>query len=93
MSQTASRIHDHEVVVYGSSITVATNGTKFLEEWGVETVARRDTVKQKLIMHNWKDSTINDIYDLNDYTKPWRYVYNLFHRIDLHEQLQNRAKT
>jgi salicylate hydroxylase len=43
-------------------------------------------------MHNWKDGTINDVYDLSDYKEKWGYVYNMFHRIDLHEQLQIKAK-
>jgi salicylate hydroxylase len=42
--------HNHQVIVYerahfasevGASISVAANGTKFLEEWGVDTVAGR----------------------------------------------------
>ncbi|CAF1672500.1 unnamed protein product, partial [Adineta ricciae] len=97
----ALRRYGHEVTVYerahfasevGASISVAANGTKFLEEWGVDTVAGRSVILKKLIMRNWKDGTPNDVYDLSDYKEKWGYVYNMFHRIDLHEQLQIRAK-
>ncbi|CAF1188324.1 unnamed protein product [Adineta steineri] len=91
----------HQVTVYerahfasevGASISVAANGTKFLEEWGVDTVAGRSVILQKLIMRNWEDGSIKDVYDLNDYKERWGHVYNMFHRIDLHEQLQKTAK-
>lgn len=43
-------------------------------------------------MRNWSDGKILDVYDLGDYKDRWGYVYNMFHRIDLHEQLQATAK-
>lgn len=52
----------------------------------------RSVILQKLIMRNWNDGTIKDVYDLSDYKKNWGYVYNMFHRIDLHEQLKLTAK-
>ena len=42
-------------------------------------------------MRNWHDGSIVDVYDLSDYKEKWGYVYNLFHRIDLHEQLKATA--
>ncbi|CAF3936811.1 unnamed protein product [Adineta steineri] len=98
----ALRRHGHEVTVYehahfasevGASISVAANGTKFLEEWGIDIVAGRSVVLQKLIMHNWKDGIVNDVCDWSDYKEKWGYIYNMFHQIDLHEQLQINAKT
>ncbi|CAF0955024.1 unnamed protein product [Adineta steineri] len=97
----ALRRHGHEVTIYehahfasevGASVSVAANGTKFLEEWGINTVAGRSVILQKLIMRNWTDGTINDVYNLSDYKEKWGYVYNTFHRTDLHEQLHIKAK-
>ncbi|CAF1354197.1 unnamed protein product [Adineta steineri] len=97
----ALRRHGHEVTVYehahfasevGASVSIAANGTKFLEEWGINTVAGRSVILQKLIMRNWTDGTINDVYNLSDYKEKWGYVYNAFHRTDLHEQLHIKAK-
>ncbi|CAF3266067.1 unnamed protein product [Rotaria sp. Silwood2] len=44
-------------------------------------------------MHNWSDGKIIDVYDLSDYKDKWGYDYHMFHRIDLHEQLQLKAKS
>jgi salicylate hydroxylase len=44
-------------------------------------------------MRNWTDGIIRDVYDLSDYKSRWGYNYYMFHRINLHEQLQLTAKT
>ncbi|CAF1340704.1 unnamed protein product [Adineta steineri] len=98
----ALRRHGHVVTVYershfasevGASLTIAANGTKYLDQWGIDIIGARAIIVKKLIMRNWTDGTIRDVYDFNDYKTKWGSNYYMFHRIDLHEQMQLTAKT
>ncbi|KAK7517911.1 uncharacterized protein IWZ02DRAFT_447470 [Phyllosticta citriasiana] len=97
---TALRRAGHKVTIYerahyagevGASISCAANGTRWLEEWGVDVPVGRPVILQKLILHDWKTGKVQDVYDLGDYKDRWGYVYNMFHRVNMHEMLMRSA--
>lgn len=96
----ALRRQGHRVTIYerfdfggevGASLSVASNGSKMLEEWGVDIRAARPVVLRSLIMHDWASGTVTDTYDLGDYRDKFGTDYNNFHRIDLHNVLKETA--
>ncbi|KAA8571163.1 hypothetical protein EYC84_000506 [Monilinia fructicola] len=97
---TSLRQAGHRVTIYeradfagevGASISCAANGTKWLEEWGVNISIGRPVVLQKLISHDWKTGEVQNVYDLADYKSRWGYYYNMFHRVNMHEMLMDSA--
>jgi salicylate hydroxylase len=58
----------------GASISCAANGTRWLEDWGVNIPLGRPVILQKLISHDWKTGEIVNVYDLADYKEKWGYV-------------------
>ncbi|KAE9969433.1 hypothetical protein BLS_001881 [Venturia inaequalis] len=97
---TSLRKAGHKVTIYerahfagevGASISCAANGTRWLEEWGVNISIGRPVVLQKLILHDWQTGEINNVYDLGDYKERWGYVYNMFHRVNMHAMLMDSA--
>ncbi|TAQ88663.1 hypothetical protein B7494_g3031 [Chlorociboria aeruginascens] len=75
----------------GASISCAANGTRWLEEWQVNLSLGRPVVLQKLILHDWKTGEVLNEYDLGDYKEKWGYVYNMFHRVNMHDMLMDSA--
>lgn len=80
---TALRKSGHKVTIYeradfagevGASISCAANGTRWLEEWGVDIPIGRPVVLQKLISHDWKTGEVTNVYDLADYKEKWGYA-------------------
>jgi len=51
----------------GASLSVASNGSRFLEQWGVNIPAVKPVVLKKLIMHDWKTGEVKSEYGLGDY--------------------------
>jgi salicylate hydroxylase len=97
---TSLRQARHKVTIYeradfagevGASISCAANGTRWLEKWGVNISLGRPVILQKLISHDWKTGEIQNVYDLADYKDKWGYVYNMFHRVNMHEMLMDSA--
>ncbi|KAM3086321.1 hypothetical protein ACMFMG_000457 [Clarireedia jacksonii] len=97
---TSLRHAGHQVTIYeradfagevGASISCAANGTKWLEAWGVNIPIGRPVVLQKLISHDWKTGEVQNVYDLADYKERWGHVYNMFHRVNMHEMLMDSA--
>lgn len=97
---TSLRKAGHKVTIYeradfagevGASISCAANGTKWLEEWGVNIESGKPVVLQKLISHDWKTGEVVNVYDLADYKEKWGCVYNMFHRVDMHAMLMDSA--
>ncbi|KAJ9606222.1 hypothetical protein H2200_009183 [Cladophialophora chaetospira] len=97
---TSLRRAGHRVTVYeqahfagevGASISCAANGTRWLEEWNVNISLGRTVVLQKLIRHDWKTGAVENEYDLSDYEDQWGWVYNMFHRVNMHEMLMDSA--
>ncbi|CEO58283.1 hypothetical protein PMG11_03014 [Penicillium brasilianum] len=94
------RRQGHTVTVYerydfagevGASLSAASNGSRFLEEWGVDVKAAKPVILKQLIMHNWSDGEVQSTYPLGDYKSKFGTDYNNFHRIDIHKQLLKSA--
>ncbi|OJI96741.1 hypothetical protein ASPVEDRAFT_120797 [Aspergillus versicolor CBS 583.65] len=71
----------------GASLSAASNGSRFLEEWGVDVKAAKPVILKKLIMHDWRSGQVENEYGLGDYKARFGTDYNNFHRIDIHQQL------
>lgn len=72
----ALRRQGHSVTVYerydfagevGASLSAASNGSRFLEQWGVDVQAAKPVVLKKLIMHDWSSGAVQSEYGLGDY--------------------------
>lgn len=72
----ALRRQGHRITVYerydfagevGASLSAASNGSRFLEQWGVDVKAAKPVVLKKLIMHDWETGAIQNEYGLGDY--------------------------
>ncbi|OQE82492.1 hypothetical protein PENNAL_c0036G01837 [Penicillium nalgiovense] len=72
----ALRRQGHVVTVYerydfagevGASLSAASNGSRFLDEWGVDVKAAKPVILKQLIMHNWSDGEVQSTYPLGDY--------------------------
>lgn len=97
---TSLRRAGHKVTIYerahfagevGASISCAANGTKFLEHWGVNIPEGKPVILQDLIWHDWKGGEVTNVYSLKDYEARWGHVYNMFHRVDMHNMLMKSA--
>lgn len=73
----------HRVTVYerahfagevGASISCAANGTRWLEEWGVDVSLGKPVVLEKLISREWRTGSPENVYDLGNYKALWGYV-------------------
>ncbi|PYI25856.1 salicylate hydroxylase [Aspergillus indologenus CBS 114.80] len=96
----ALRRQGHQVTVYerydfagevGASLSAASNGSRFLEQWGVDLKAAKPVILKKLIMHDWTTGEVQKEYGLGDYKAKFGTEYNNFHRIDIHQQLLRSA--
>ncbi|KAF4624744.1 hypothetical protein G7Y89_g13420 [Cudoniella acicularis] len=97
---TSLRNAGHKVTIYeradfagevGASISCAANGTRWLHEWNVNVPMGRPVILQKLISHDWATGDVTNVYDLADYKEKWGFVYNMFHRVDMHGMLMDSA--
>lgn len=96
----ALRRAGHHVTLYerydfggevGASLSVASNGSRFLQEWDVDIPAAKPVVLKSLIRHKWDTGDVEGIYPLGDYRERFGTDYNNFHRIDLHNHLKEVA--
>lgn len=96
----ALRRAGHRVTLYerydfggevGASLSVASNGSRFLEEWAVNIPAARPVVLRNLIRHEYASGAVQGTYPLGDYRERFGTDYNNFHRIDLHNHLKGVA--
>lgn len=96
----ALRRAGHDVTIYerndfagevGASVSCAANGTRWLHEWDVDVAKGDPVVLKKLINRDWKTGEPISVYDLDDYEERWGYVYNMFHRQDMHAMLKDTA--
>jgi len=80
------RCAGHKVTIYeradyagevGASISCAANGTRFLEEWGVDVSIGKPVILRKLIQRDWKTGEALNVYDLADYKDKWGFVSGL----------------
>jgi salicylate hydroxylase len=72
----ALRRQGHRVTIYerydfanevGASLSVASNGSRFLEQWKVDIPTVKPVTLQKLIMRDWETGAVKGEYDLGDY--------------------------
>ncbi|KAI5467234.1 hypothetical protein BGZ63DRAFT_477235 [Mariannaea sp. PMI_226] len=96
----AMRRAGHFVTIYekhdfagevGASVSCAANGTRWLHEWKVDVEKGDPVVLTKLINRDWKTGEPVSVYDLDDYEERWGYVYNMFHRQNMHSMLMDSA--
>jgi len=96
----ALRLQGHNVTIYerydfggevGASLSVASNGSRLLQEWDVDIKAAKPVILRSLIMHDWSSGKVTNTYDLGDYRSKFGTDYNNFHRIDLHTLLKQTA--
>lgn len=96
----ALRRQGHQVTIYerydfggevGASLSVASNGSRLLQEWDVDIRSAKPVILKSLIMHDWSSGEITSTYDLGDYRARFGTDYNNFHRIDLHNVLKETA--
>ncbi|KAB8219078.1 hypothetical protein BDV33DRAFT_192231 [Aspergillus novoparasiticus] len=96
----ALRRQGHSVTVYerydfagevGASLSAASNGSRFLEQWGVDIKAAKPVILKRLIMHDWSTGEVKSEYGLGDYKSKFGTDYNNFHRIDIHKELLKSA--
>lgn len=80
----ALRRQGHNVTVFerydfagevGASLSAASNGSRFLEEWGVDVRAAKPVILKKLIMHDWCSGKVENEYGLGDYKTRFRTVW------------------
>jgi salicylate hydroxylase len=96
----ALRRQNHKVTIFerydfggevGASLSCASNGSKFLQEWDVPLADAKPVKLKSLIMHDWTSGDVTSQYDLGDYKEKFGADYNNFHRIDLHKTLKETA--
>ncbi|GES58664.1 salicylate hydroxylase [Aspergillus terreus] len=96
----ALRRQGHQITIYerydfagevGASLSAASNGSRFLEQWGVDVKAAKPVILKKLIMHDWSSGQVQSEYGLGDYKSKFGTDYNNFHRIDIHKELLKSA--
>jgi salicylate hydroxylase len=96
----ALRQQDHEITIYerrdfanevGASLSCASNGSRFLEEWGLDIKAAKPVVLKSLVMHDWASGEVQNKYSLGDYRSKFGTDDNNFHRVDLRELMKETA--
>lgn len=75
----------------GASLSVASNGSRFLEEWDVNIAAAKPVILRNLISHDWQTGDVTGTYPLGDYRARFGTDYNNFHRNDIHHHLKEVA--
>lgn len=90
----------HKVKIYerydyagevGASLSCASNGGKWLHDWGIDPWKAKPVILKDLIRRDWKTGEIGGIYSLGDYEAKFGFPYYNFHRIDIHNVLKDAA--
>ncbi|KAH8898798.1 FAD/NAD(P)-binding domain-containing protein [Thozetella sp. PMI_491] len=76
----------------GASLSVASNGSRWLLKWDVDIEAVKPVVLRNLIMHDWTTGEVTNQYGLGDYKAKFGSEYYNFHRIDMHQVLQRTVQ-
>lgn len=96
----ALRRAGHNVTIYerydyagevGASLSCASNGGKWLHEWGIDPFEAKPVILKDLIRHDWKTGETEGVYSLGDYKANFGFPYYNFHRIDIHNVLKKYA--
>lgn len=92
----ALRRAGHNVTLYerydfagevGASLSVASNGSRWLLNWDLDIDAVKPVILHKLVMHEWETGQVINEYGLGDYKEKFGTDYYNFHRIDMHKAL------
>lgn len=75
----------------GASLSLASNGSRFLAEWAVPIPDAKPVILRNLVRHEWSTGAVTGTYPLGDYRARFGTDYNNFHRIDLHNLLKETA--
>jgi salicylate hydroxylase len=51
----------------GASLSVASNGSRWLENWDVDMASVKPVILKRLIMHDWETGAVTNEYGLGDY--------------------------
>lgn len=96
----ALRRAGHRVKIYerydyagevGASLSCASNGGRWLHEWGVDPYEAKPVILKDLIRHDWSTGAVEGEYSLGDYNEKFGFPYYNFHRIDIHSVLKKSA--
>ncbi|KAH9906042.1 salicylate hydroxylase [Xylariomycetidae sp. FL2044] len=71
----------------GASLSVASNGSRWLIRWDLDMDAVKPVILKKLVMHDWESGKVINEYGLGDYKAKFGTHYYNFHRIDMHQAL------
>lgn len=94
------RREGHHVTLYerydfsgevGSNISCASNGSRFLQKWGVDIERARPVVLTDMVWHDWSTGEITSKYPFGDYKGKFGTHYYSFHRRDIHAELKRTA--
>lgn len=86
----------HNVTIYerydyagevGASLLCASNGGRWLDDWGVDPNKAKPVILKKLIKRKWENGEITGEYPLGDYKEKFGFPYYNYHRIDIHKLL------
>ncbi|EGV64823.1 FAD-dependent 2-polyprenyl-6-methoxyphenol hydroxylase [Yamadazyma tenuis] len=96
----AMRRQGHNVTIYerydyagevGASLSCASNGGRWLHDWGVDFSKAKPVILKKLIKRKWENGEIISEYPLGDYEQKYGFPYYNLHRIDIHQVLKDYA--
>jgi salicylate hydroxylase len=96
------RREGHHVCIYerfdfagevGANISCASNGTRFLEKWGLDIQRAKPFILKNLIWHNFSTGEITASYPFGNYKELFGTHYYSFHRQDIHRELKRTATT
>lgn len=96
----ALRRAGHNVTIYerydyagevGASLSCASNGGKWLHEWGIDPFEAKPVILKDLVRHDWSSGETEGVYSLGDYKAKFGFPYYNFHRIDIHNVLKKYA--
>lgn len=96
----ALRRAGHNVTIYerydyagevGASLSVASNGGKWLHDWEIDTKEAKPVILKDLVRHDWATGDVEGVFSLGDYKAKFGFPYYNFHRIDIHDVLKKYA--
>lgn len=77
----------HQVTLYeqydfagevGASLSIASNGSRWISQWGVDIPSIKPVTLEKLVMHDWETGNVKNMYGLGDYKANFGSVRNYY---------------
>lgn len=75
----------------GASLLCASNGGRWLHDWGIDPLKAKPVILKTLVRHDWSTGENEGVYELGDYEDKFGYPYYNFHRIDIHNVIKDYA--